>query len=195
MKTLRIIPVLLLVLCLLPACGGRTEPAPTTAAPTTAGGIETQPSPERPTDGLLDFALLDRLFDTAYGEYLEEEGREAPPLNLFEGSMWCEFSAYAEGTMFFFEPDWESDPPKVDAVRKPIAVFFDPPGLLADKQTLTLGELEEWLKRNDIPYETMDYEEDGPMCTFQIGDYAFGAALEDESVFRFTVHCGKNYAG
>jgi len=198
MKKLLTIPALLLALCLLAACGGQGGNVATTAEITVEPVTFTEAEPTEAitevADDLLDFALIDRLFSMTYADFCREEGRTVEPEGTFEGSVWCVLSGYGENTMIFFEPDWESAPLRIDTARKPVAVFFDPPSVLVDRQSLTLGELKQWLHGNGVPCVVNDFEENGPMCIFEVGDFAFGAALNGDDVFRITVHCDKNLA-
>lgn len=53
----------------------------------------------------------------------------------------------------------------------------------------TLGELKQWLDKNEIEYKMYDYE--GPECLFTIEKYTVGAVVDSEEndtvVRRFAV--------
>jgi len=204
MKTLRIIPIALaalLLLGLLAACGGQTNP---TTGETTADPIVT--TIEAPTEdntdptaagstGLLDLALIDRLFSMTYADYCEEEGQTVEPEDFFEGSVYCRFSKYGNST-FFFDFDYDSEAPKVKGPdSKPGGISFAPTDLLAGRQSVTLGELKQWLDSESVSYDISDF--DGLDCIFSIGKYALSAGLDSENdggaVRSFYVRCMENF--
>ena len=208
MKPLRIIPIALaalLLLGLLAACGGQTDP--TTTGETTAEHIvttieetptENEPDPtKKASNELLDFALIDRLFAMTYADYCAEEGQTVEPEGYFEGSVYCKFSKYGNDIMFFFDPDWDAEEPTVKNPdkTKPGAVFFPASDILSGRQALTLGELKNWLDEKTITYGIDDEQW---LCFFTIGEYDYCAVLDgvddSEAVKRIEVHCDSNFS-
>jgi len=223
MKAMKILFALALAACLLAGCSVRFEPTntgestaqPTTSAesesaadpaaivtPVTDAPITDAPSTDALTTGapaardeLLNFALLDKLFSMTYADYCREEGRTVEPEDYYEGSVYCKFSKYRDAT-FFFDFDWDSEAPKVKgAASMPGAIVFIPADILVSRQSLTLGELKQWLGRNGTAYSVSEY--DGISCSFAEGKYEIYALLDSENdsavVSRFQVYCKSNF--
>jgi len=145
MRTYRFVPAVLLLLCILTACGGPVEPAATAPAP----------------NDLLNFALLDRLFAMTLADFFEEgEGGKLPDDGYGESEFYT-FSNYDPYFFFFFDPD-------TDSLN---SISVDAKDLLVGRQSLTLGELKNWLEESEIAYDTSDYEGMRMDCYFTAGEY------------------------
>ena len=195
-KTLLALAIVMTLCTALAACKTidpgptQTSDAITTAVPTEAP-TESQSEPLAAA-GLFDFALLDRLFSMTYADYCREEGRTVEPEDYFEGSVYCRFGKYGDNVMFFFDPDYDSEAPKVNDPDNsvPLAVFFTSPNTLTYHQPRTLGELKQWLISNNIGYNLGVQYEDGVFsCLFDVNEYRISINTEndsesDDAVFR-----------
>ena len=183
-----ILVVMILAAALFTGCtknnGGadapRTTQAPaSTQPPTTLASVE----PEEVSDDLFDFALLERLFSMSYADLCREEGKTVE-LKPSGGGYGCRFSKYGD-VGFGFGGDGDSP-----LVR----LGFKPSDNLMHKQSLTLGELKQWLDKNKVVY-TVD-PAIGPECYFVIGDYTFNTGIESEAdtaaIIYFEVLSAKN---
>ena len=181
MKKLLIVPAILLSLCLLAACGGQDAPPATDettaeSAIVTEAKITTEEPPEttqQTSDGLLDFALINRLFSMTLADYFREEGQEKQPEDTFEGGPYYSFSKYDPTSYFFFgDPDSDS----------PSSIVLEAVDLLVGRQTLTLGELKQWLEASEIEYYLgAQFEDDSVCCIFNAQGYAITAFPENDS--------------
>jgi len=196
---------LALVAALCAACGTTTAPntatdSPTTSAPTTAEAApidpltEAQPDSPAAEEDLLDFALLDRLFAMTYGDFCREEGSTPEIQGPYDGAVYCNFSKYPDA-VFFFDGD-ETSIPDTDLLN---AVYFKAADLLANQQSVTLGELKQWLAGKGIECSA-GYSEgnDGIRFFFQSGNYEIMGDLDSENddapIQFFEVYCKGNYA-
>ena len=188
MRKLLIIPAALLLLCLLTACGGQgnagiaTRPdAPVTERTTTGASSTAEKTTREPRGastqtqagekGLLDLALLDRLFSMTLADYFREEGAKKQPEDEFEAGPYYSFSKYDPTSFFFFEGYSESNSPS--------SMALEATDLLFDRQALTLGELKQWLAANNARYDISDFE--GFSCYFTVGKYTIFAYTENDS--------------
>ena len=138
---------------------------------------------EQVSNDLFDFALLERLFSMSYADLCREEGKTVE-LHISGGGYGCRFSKYGD-VGFGFGGDGDS----------PLVMLgFKPSDNLMHKQSLTFGELRQWLDKNKVVY-TIDPTM-GPECYFVIGDYTFNTGIESEqdsaAIIYFEVICGKN---
>ena len=184
-KKLHIVPVLLVLFCLLVACGGPVEPvttAETTAQPaivtTTEAATETEPeATQQSVDDLLDFALIDRMFAMTLADFFREEGDAIDPVDWFEAGPYYSFSKYDPESYFFFD----GDDPETDKLN---AMAAETPDLLVGKYSLTLGELKQWLSLKNINYDIREQtEEERFCCIFTVGRHTLTAYTDNDSAY------------
>ena len=202
MKKLRIfIPALLLLLCLLAACGGPDETVTTAETTAEPAGVTTAenttkaiPNPTQPASAdLIDFALIDRLFSMTYADFCAEEGRKVEPEGAYDGGVYCYFSKYGDSTPFFFDYA-ETGIADNDLLN---VAYLKTPDVLVDRQALTLGELKNWLAEKGVACQVNRPEDLGYRFFFQWGKYEIMGDLDsnDDStpVEGFGVYCKSNY--
>ena len=190
MKILRVVSVALALL-LLAACVPTVDypEDPTTQVQTTQAQTETLPEPAPTPGGLIDFTMLDRLFSMTLADFWEEEGEQVLPESGIHGMPAFQFSNYPSATfLIHYVPHAGFDP----QMHRPTSIFLPLSTVLLDeKESLTLGELRQWVSENDIEYFYVvfcDYVEE-MLALLRAGAYYFRVRLsgnqDDDAVGFF----------